>query len=140
MEGICAVPYYGKTSEKDRDDVVYRFNHDRDVKVLVGNPACGGAGLNLLGYPPDLANEYDTNCTHHIYYAQDWSMIKRSQSSDRSHRRGTRKPVRITDLVVPGTIDEEIRRRVTSKMMTAYEIGDIRQILKAVLQGVLNDE
>jgi SNF2 family DNA or RNA helicase len=140
MEGINAVAYYGRVRDKDRDEVVRKFNYDRDVKVLVGNQACGGAGLNLLGYPPGMEAEYETNCDHHIYHSQDWSMIKRDQSSDRSHRRGTRVPVRITDLCVPGTIDEEIRARVTKKMLMAYEISDVKAILKAVLQGVLKDE
>lgn len=39
-----------------------------------------------------------------------------------------------------GTIDEEIRARVVKKRMLAYAVSDIRDILKAVLKGVMDDE
>lgn len=140
FEGIKAVCYYGGTSEDDRTAAVHDFNHDRDTKVFIGNPAAGGTGINLLGYPPNAGENYETNCNHVIYYSQDWSSPKRSQSEDRAHRKGTREPVRISDLCVAGTIDEEIRARVMKKRLTALEVGDVRAILRAVLKGVLDDE
>ena len=135
-EDIKAVSFYGGTSEADRDKAKHDFNHDRETKVFVGNPAAGGTGLNLLGYPPTQGDEYETNCNHIIYYSQNWSPTARSQSEDRANRRGTRENTRITDLCVPGTIDEEIRAAVLQKRITAYEISDLTQILKNVLRGV----
>jgi superfamily II DNA or RNA helicase len=139
-EGIYAVPFYGGVKDCDRDNMIRAFNEDRDCKVLVGNPACGGVGLNLLGYPPDQANEYGTDATQVFVMSQDWSMIKRTQCEDRNYRRGTRRQVRITDVCIPGTIDDEIRRRVTKKRITAWQISDVREILRAVLKGVISDE
>jgi SNF2 family DNA or RNA helicase len=140
LEGIKTVVYYGATKDVDREEAVRSFNYDRDVKVFLGNPGAGGTGVNLLGYPPKEPEGYDTNCNHVIYYSQDWSSPKRSQSEDRAHRRGTREPVRITDLCVAGTIDEEIRARVVKKRTLAFEVSDIREILDAVLKGVVDDE
>jgi SNF2 family DNA or RNA helicase len=137
-EGIKAVTFYGGTSDAKREEAEWLFNQDRDTKVFVGNPAAGGVGLNLLGYPPGYPEGYDTNADHVIYYSENWSPTARSQSEGRPHRRGTRVPVRITDLCVPGTIDEEIRTRVLKKIMTALEISDIRHILDAVLKGTYN--
>lgn len=132
-EGIEHVTFYGGTSEQDRVEAERKFNYEPSCRVLIGNPAAGGVGLNLLGYPPHDGDGHTTNCNHVIYYAQDWSYIKRAQSEDRAHRRGTRANVRITDLVVPDTIDEEIRVRVLKKKMAALEVSDIREILESIL-------
>jgi SNF2 family DNA or RNA helicase len=143
VEGINAVTYYGNTSDDDREAAKTAFNNDSDCKVFIGNPAAGGTGLNLLGYNPLNESENDINgqaADREFYYSQNWSAVTRSQSEDRAHRRGTRRPVRITDLVMPGTIDEEIRARVLKKRTTAYEISDVRDILRAVLKGVIKDE
>jgi hypothetical protein len=61
-------------------------------------------------------------------------MPKRAQSEDRAVRRGTRVKVRITDLCVPETVDEEIRARVVDKKRMALETQDLRDILHKVLR------
>lgn len=132
--GIKHVIYYGQTSDRDREAAVHDFNHDVATQVFVGNPAAGGQGINLIGYPPESdPAEYDTNCNHVIYFSQNWSPTARAQSEDRAHRLGTRRNVRVTDLCVPNTIDEEIRVRVLQKRVHAYEVADVRQILSSIL-------
>ena len=134
LKALCgdkAVVYYGSTSQEDREMAEWKFNCDPETTVFIGNPATAGVGLNLLG--DYLKNPGDTNCDHVIYFSQDWSPIKRSQSEDRAHRRGVRQQVRITDLCIAGTIDETIRARVVEKRMNAMEISDIRSILKELL-------
>jgi len=145
MEGINAVTYYGATKDEDRENAIRSFNNDPNVRVFIGNQGAGGTGVNLLGYDVKkngngASSDNETNANHVIYYSQDWSSPKRSQSEDRAHRRGTRAPVRITDLVVPNSIDEEIRIRVLKKRTMAFAISDVREILRAVLKGVLADE
>ena len=134
--GVDCVTYFGSTSDKDREEAERRFNCDTECKVMIGNPAAGGTGLNLLGFDPANPDDYTSNADHVIYFSQNWSMVHRSQSEDRAHRRGTRVPVRITDLCVPGTIDEEIRARVTAKRTMALELSDIREILNNVLEVI----
>jgi len=136
VEGIDSVVFYGATKDSDREDAVRRFNEDPKCKVFIGNPAAGGTGLNLLGYPPGHPHEdlYDTNANHVIYFSQNWSMPARAQSEDRCHRRGTREPVRITDLMIPETIDEVIRQRVTSKIDIANSVADVRELLKNIFK------
>jgi SNF2 family DNA or RNA helicase len=139
-EGIDHVMYYGSTSEADRLEAERRFNLDPACRVFVGNPGAGGVGLNLPGSDPSkwgTPEDLGTDADHVIYYAQDWSYVKRAQSEDRNHGKNRcRKQVRVTDLVVPDTIDEEIRVRVLKKKMAALELSDIREILEAVLRGV----
>lgn len=130
---IDFVQFYGGTSDADRLEAERRFNCDPGCRVFVGNPAAGGTGLTLLGYPPGDPDACDTNCDHVIYYSQNWSAPARQQSEDRPHRRGTRVSVRITDLCVPNTIDEEIRARVTNKKLVAMQVQDLREILNRVL-------
>jgi SNF2 family DNA or RNA helicase len=126
--------FYGATTERQREENVRRYNEDPNFKVLVCNPAAAGEGLNLLGYdwwndPPKL----QTYTNHEIFFSCNWSYLQRAQAEDRAHRRGTRTEVRITDLVVPGTIDEEIRDRVQSKEQMATTTLELREILKRVL-------
>jgi hypothetical protein len=139
---IDCVTYYGGTSEKDREEAVRRFNCDPHCTVFIGNAAAGGVGLNLLGYDysetTDDPRAMETNASHVIYFSMNWSPTTRSQSQARPHRRGTRVVVRVTDLCVADSIDEEIRTRVCQKIMTALEISDVRQILKNVLEGLKN--
>jgi SNF2 family DNA or RNA helicase len=125
-KGIKHGAYYGETSDAKRDEFELAFNADPDFKVLIANPQTAGEGLNLLGYVDDL----ETYCDHEIFFSQNWSAILRGQAEDRAHRRGTKMPVRITDLLVPGTIDEEIRNRVSAKQTNALTIMDVRDILK----------
>jgi hypothetical protein len=63
-------------------------------------------------------------------------MTSRTQSEDRVHRRGTRENIRITDLCIPETIDEEIRARVTGKRKAALEIQDVKQIMDRVYKAI----
>jgi Superfamily II DNA/RNA helicases, SNF2 family len=133
-KGIVHGVYNGDTNRTDRTNFVKRFNLDPEFKVLIANPQTAAEGLNLLGYdymnsPPRLT----TNCDEMLVFSQGWSSILRGQLEDRAHRRGTRVPVRIVDIVVPGSIDTEIMEKVQGKADLAAYMLDIRDILKRVL-------
>jgi SNF2 family DNA or RNA helicase len=133
LEDIECVTYYGGTTDKEREVARDRFNTDPDLRVFVGSAGAGGTGLNLLGFDPNNHEQHDTYCDHVIYYSQDWSPTKRSQSEDRCHRKGVELKdynVTYTDLMIPGTIDQEIRQRVQTKREKAFEIQDVRDILE----------
>jgi len=125
-----SVTYYGRMTENQKIDAETRFNGDPSVKVLIGNPRSGGVGLNLRGY---LRDEDTTNVTRVVYYSQNWSFLDRAQSEDRSHRRGTRRPVQYTDLIVPGTIDETIYDRIQQKKNVSETLQDIKEIIRELL-------
>jgi SNF2 family DNA or RNA helicase len=131
-QGFGVALYYGGTSDKERDVIYERFNNDDTLKVLVANPATAGEGLNLLGYNPERTDQ-ETYCGHMIFYSQNWSALERSQGEDRAHRRGTKMPLRITNLVIPETIDELIRNRVAAKLEMADNVQDISEILQEAL-------
>lgn len=132
--GFRTVLFYGKTTENQRKQAEYDFNHDDNCKIFIGNAAAGGTGLNLLGYPPQHPELSDCDVTEEIFYSQNWSAMYRAQSEDRAHRRGTRRNVTITDLQVPNTIDTEIRKRVVEKREDASTIADLREVLNSILK------
>ena len=132
--GIQHVTYFGQVSQDNRDKALASFNGDPACRVMVCNPQTAAEGLNLVGYDWwEKEPKLETYTDHEIFFSQNWSAILRSQAEDRAHRRGTRMPVRITDLVVPNTVDEEIRKRVRGKQAVASMTLDIRGILAAVL-------
>lgn len=134
LYGVGFGSYYGATREKDREERVERFNCDPTFRFLIANPQTAGEGLDLLGYDKNQPEASDTHAGHEYFFSQNWSFLQRSQAEDRCHRRGTRHPVQITDLTVPGTIDEEIRERVLAKQSLADMITNIKGILRNVLQ------
>lgn len=125
-------PDYRVKDAAAAEDVI---NRDEECKVLVANPASAGVGQNFIGYDANRPDEYETYVNHEIYFSCNWSAVDRVQSEDRAHRRGTRTNVRITDLIIPMTIDQEIRMRVNDKRMAAMTIQDVKQILDNVVRG-----
>lgn len=135
-KGIKHTVIHGGINDKAREQAEWDFNNDPTVKVLVANPQAAGDSLNFLGYDwQETAPKLSTYTGCEMYFSCNWSYLLRSQSEDRAHRRGTKCTVRIVDLVVPGTIDEEIRQRILQKERTALEIQDIREILQRVLES-----
>jgi len=57
------------------------------------------------------------------------------QSEDRPINKEAKRNIRVTDLVIPFTIDIEIRDRVTAKKKMAMTIQDVKQILDSVVRG-----
>jgi len=137
-ESVHYAEYWGAVSQRKREDSVKRFNLDETCKVFIGNPQSAAEGLNLLGYDPHGRSGQKSYCGHVIYYSQNWSSVLRRQSEDRAHRRGTRRSVRYTDLIAPGTIDDEIRVRVRQKEAMANQVTSINELLEQILgEGVV---
>lgn len=135
-EGMNYVRFEGATSDKDRADAEKRFNSDPNCRWFVGNAAAGGVGLNLIGYnwwdSPD--KHLATNTAWEIYYSVSHKPVDRWQSEDRGHRTGTRTTIRITDLVAPCTIDEDIRVKITDKKKHALDVQDLREIMSNIIK------
>ena len=132
--GIKHGCYYGAVSSDERDRLVDAFNCDPEFKVMVGNPQTAGVGLNLLGYDTRDPGASDGFCDLEVFFSIGWSAILRAQAEDRAHRRGTRMPVQVVDLVVPGSIDETILERISTKREMAVTVSDLRETLNRVLR------
>jgi hypothetical protein len=125
-------PDYRVKDAQVAEDVL---NKNRECKVLVANPASAGVGQGFYGFDIEKYEEYETCVDHAIYFSCNWSFVDRSQSEDRPINRHAKSNLRITDLIIPDTIDQEIRDRVNDKKRTALTIQDVKQILDNVVRG-----
>lgn len=85
--------------------------------LLIGNPASGGAGLNLQR--ASLA----------IYYSQNYSLEARLQSEGRNYRSGSERHASVTyvDLVCRNSIDLVIATALREKKQLADVVLDLRR-------------
>jgi len=95
---ITCVPFHGGVPEDERLRNRQDFQRAEGPRVLVGNPAAGGIGINL--YQASVA----------IYFSNSFSTEERVQSEDRCHRIGSgiHSSVTYHDLVCTGTVDSKI--------------------------------
>ena len=110
----------GGASRRDRDHAEERFDRG-EARVLIGNPASAGVGLNLQA------------ASTAIYYSQTFDLEHRAQSEDRCHRSGSEIHDSVTylDLIVPGTIDVDILTRLTEKQSVADAVLSVRERMGA---------
>lgn len=127
--GFECAPFYSKTSQKDRQTIIDRFNNDPTYRIFVGNPGAGGVGLTLLGGPGEDPVNRVKNC---FYYNNDFSYNKRDQSEARCHRIGLRNPVLYRDYVASNTIETYIATKLQQKKDLAEcvkNVGEIKELL-----------
>ncbi len=83
-------------STKDRQDVVRRFNKDRNIPVFLMSLKAGGTGLNLTG--ADMV----------IHFDPWWNPAVEDQATDRAHRIGQKRTVYSVKLITKGTVEEKV--------------------------------
>jgi SNF2 family DNA or RNA helicase len=115
-------------------DAEQKLNCDENCDVFIGNAQSSGEGVNFLGYDRENPDSHNRYVDHMFFMSSNWRAVLRQQAKDRAHRRGSRCPsLRITDIIVPGTVDEEIRNKLLKKQADAATIQDVRQILNALV-------
>lgn len=105
-----SVTYYGLDSQEEREASIERFKNDKECRVFIGTPHCGGKGITL--------NE----ASYVIYYSNSFKLEDRLQSEDRCHRIGQNKKVTYIDLYCPQTVDDKIRKALTDKKSLAESV------------------
>ncbi|KAJ2493239.1 ATP-dependent DNA helicase Snf21 [Coemansia sp. RSA 2050] len=102
--GIRSLRLDGSTSDDDRREYMRVFNApDSPFEVFLLSTRAGGQGLNL--------QTADTV----IIFDSDWNPSADAQATDRAHRIGQTKEVRILRLITRGTIEENILARAEFK-------------------------
>lgn len=109
---------YGKQSDTVRNEGIRRFVN-RETRILIGNQASGGVGLNLQIAP--LA----------IYYSQNYNLEDRLQSEGRNHRGGSQMHAQVTyiDLIAQDTIDLVVLNALKHKKSVADAVVDLRRAI-----------
>jgi SNF2 family DNA or RNA helicase len=103
-EDIAHSLVYGKTSAKDREDLITRFQKDADCKVFLSNPSVGGLGIDLT-------------CAHLEVFMSNWYQPDvRDQAEDRCHRQGQKNAVTIIDMPAENSIEQKILTTLRQKI------------------------
>ena len=102
--------YFGDTPGEERQNIVDRFQENRDLRFFVGQPRTGGYGLTL------------TAAKTVIYYSNSYDLEVRLQSEDRAHRIGQTSSVTYIDIVAEKTVDEKIVTALRKKINIATQV------------------
>jgi SNF2 family DNA or RNA helicase len=108
------VTYFGDTKDKDRQDIVKRFQDpESPVRFFVANQQTGGYGLTL------------TQAHTVMYYSNNYDLEKRIQSEDRAHRIGQKNNVTYIDIICEKTVDENIVNSLRNKIdLASQSLGE----------------
>jgi SNF2 family DNA or RNA helicase len=96
------VKIVGDTPQKDRNDIVNRFQSEPEVRVAIISEA-GGEGINLFA------------ASNLIFVEREWNPGKETQIMGRVHRIGQTNPVSIYYIIAKNTIDERLHRLIEKK-------------------------
>lgn len=93
----------GDTPMQARQDAVDRFQTDPTCRLFLGNIQAAGVGLTL------------TASSHVIMAELDWVPGNVSQAEDRAHRIGQLNSVLVQHLVLEGSLDANMARKLVAK-------------------------
>jgi SNF2 family DNA or RNA helicase/uncharacterized Zn finger protein len=105
---------HGGVARKKRDELVDRFQNERQLNTLVLSLKAGGTGLNL------------TAATHVVHFDRWWNPAVEAQATDRAYRIGQTKNVMVYRMITKDTFEEKINEMILNKK----ELADI-----SVVQG-----
>jgi hypothetical protein len=113
--GIATLSFYGGLNDREKIAVRKMFQRDDKYRVVVGNPAAGGLGIDefkvasLICY---VTNSFDTE--------------KRVQSEDRTHRIGSEihaaTGITYYDIVIPNTVDIKVLRTMRDNVKISTQV------------------
>lgn len=95
--------FHGSLTPPQREELLQRFEKDKDAKIMILSLKAGGTGLNL------------TTATNVIHYDLWWNPAVEDQATDRSYRIGQEKNVMVHRLVTLGTFEEKIDEMIKQK-------------------------
>ena len=128
-EGINYLKLTGKTSVKDRFELIEQFNNDDNVKVFLISLKAGGTGINL------------TSADMVIHYDPWWNLSVENQATDRTHRIGQTKKVQVYKLITKNSIEEKIydlqqRKKELIDNMLSTDTKFINKLSKEDIMGL----
>jgi SWI/SNF-related matrix-associated actin-dependent regulator 1 of chromatin subfamily A len=93
----------GETPPEQRHELVRRFQEDPSVTLFIGNIQAAGVGITL------------TAASHVVMAELDWVPARLTQAEDRCHRVGQTDNVLVQHLVLEGSLDAVMARRLVRK-------------------------
>ena len=102
---------YGSTSQKQREAMVDRFQHDPNgPRFFILSLKAGGVGLNL------------TRANHVFHFDRWWNPAVENQATDRAFRIGQTRNVQVHKFVCTGTLEERIHELIESKKALSDQV------------------
>ena len=105
--GEKSVAQFHGGNARERTEEERRFLGDPDCRFMIATQGAAGRGNTWV------------NADLEIYYANNDDLEQRYNSEDRLHRKGQINRVTVLDMVVPGTVDINIVRRLRKKITMA---------------------
>lgn len=106
------VVYHGALSDKQRNQMVKKFQEEEENKILLISVKAGGLGLTL------------TRACHVFHFDFWWNPSVAAQAEGRAHRIGQKKTVFVTSLFTKNTIEERIQLLLRRKRELFKEVID----------------
>jgi len=107
--GVEALFLHGRTSRRQREEMIQRFQAGRSP-IFVLSLKAGGFGLNL------------TAANHVFHFDRWWNPAVENQATDRTFRIGQKKNVFVHKFVCLGTLEERIDQMIEQKKALAESV------------------
>lgn len=118
---ICKYNYMkmsGSTPTAKRNQIVQKFNEDKNIFIFLLTTKVGGLGLNLTG-----ANRI-------ILYDPDWNPSTDNQAKERIYRYGQKSDVEIYRLICKETIEERVyQKQIYKNCLSKKILSDPRTVM-----------
>jgi len=117
-------------STRNRQELVDKFQNDKDIKLFLMTLKVGGVGLNL------------TEADYVFIFDPWWNKSAENQAVDRTHRMGQKNTVFSYKMITKGTIEEKILELQSQKqdmtdMIISGEDGGLKQLSSSDLDYIL---
>ena len=106
----------GSTSQQDREAAVYKFLHDPQCRVFIGNIQAAGTAITLVG--PTC------KCSDVVFVESSWTPMDNAQAACRVHRIGQKDGVVVRMLSASGTVDDLINDLLVRKAREFTQLFD----------------
>ena len=117
-------------STKNRQELVDKFQNDKNIKLFLMTLKVGGVGLNL------------TEADYVFIFDPWWNQSAENQAIDRAHRMGQKNTVFAYKMITKGTIEEKIlelqmQKKDMTDMVISGDEGGLKQLSSADLEYIL---
>ena len=117
-------------STKNRQELVDKFQNDKDIKLLLMTLKVGGVGLNL------------TEADYVFIFDPWWNKAAENQAVDRAHRMGQKNKVFSYKMITKDTIEEKIlelqmKKQDLTDMIISGDEGGLKELTSSQLDFIL---
>jgi SNF2 family DNA or RNA helicase len=117
-------------STRNRQELVDKFQNDKNIKLFLMTLKVGGVGLNL------------TEADYVFIFDPWWNKAAQNQAIDRAHRMGQKNTVFSYEMITKDTIEEKIlelqnQKQDMTDMIISGDEGGLKQLSKSDLDFIL---